>query len=348
MLKNGRIYIYILITFLTVFYNFLYEIEENTMDEAVFETIILFPCILLFIILIYYSRTLIFSNKIIVNYLKKPNYYKLVLMGVIIFKSIGISLIARSIANYAFNDDNDPTFFDLIFWAILMGTLVITSFVYFFEHFISTTEKNHYAALELSKHEKEKVISKYLSLKKQLNPHFLFNSFNSLISLIPNDTKKAEDFVEELSSIYRYNLIQSDEIVVPLSKELDMIESYIYLQKIRFGKALIYKENIDLLTKFMLLPPMTLQLLVENAIKHNKASLKTPLIVEVYTTQNFVIVKNNLQLKDKSNYHLDSLGIGLKNLENQIKLITDTALVIEKNKDSYIVYVPLIKGELDD
>ncbi len=348
MFKKGRIYIYILITLLLVFYNFLYEITTESWDEAIFETLILFPCIFLFVTFIYQLRLVALRNKTIYNLLTQHQYSKLYLIVIIFIKSTFITMLARAVANWAFNDDEVVTFFDLVFGAIFIATTVIVAFVYFFEHFINVEENKHRIELQLSRHESEKFIAKYLSLKKQLNPHFLFNSFNSLISLISLDAKKAEDFVEELSSIYRYNLLQSDEVVVPLYKELNMITSYIHLQKIRFGSALNYHELVSPTKHKLLLPPMTLQLLVENAIKHNIVSTQKPLNVTIKIDQDYIIVENNLQLKDKQKHSVDSLGIGIQNLENQIALISDEKLQVEVTNSHYKVYVPLIKGDLDD
>ncbi|MGY6648148.1 sensor histidine kinase [Wenyingzhuangia sp. IMCC45574] len=349
MFKKGRVFMYIALALVSVIFNFLSELNQDTLDEAFTETLIIFPMVLCFVFFTYKTRLLIINSnalKFIFSNNSTKNFFYIVL---ILLKALVVTLFSKLMAHLFFiEDEPDSTFFDIAFWTIFVSAIVFVGFVYLFENYIATTEQNHIIEIQLNQYEKEKSTSKYLSLKKQLNPHFLFNSFNSLISLISINPIIAEKFVEELSNIYRYNLSKSDDIVVPLSKELQMINSYIHLQKIRFGDAIIYNENIHQNKGKLLIPPMTLQLLVENAIKHNIVNSKSPLEITISNIGNYIVVKNNLQLKEKNNQQINSLGIGLKNLENQIKLISDLKVIIEQNKEHYTVFVPLIYNELDD
>ncbi|MFS4447331.1 sensor histidine kinase [Maribacter sp. 2307UL18-2] len=254
----------------------------------------------------------------------------------------------KALGDWLFNDDVDSVFFDVIFFAVLAASIVAVLLVYFLENFISTVEHKHHIEIQLSRHEKEKVIAKYLSLRRQLNPHFLFNSFNGLISLISIDQRKAENFVEELSNIYRYNLSQADEVVVSLRKELKMIASYVGLQQIRFSGALIYHEEVEEAYKDFLVPPMSLQLLVENAIKHNRVEAKNPLVIKIFNDADYVVVQNNLQAKNKSHSRNDSFGIGTENLKNQLEVIQSRKPIFDIKNEHYLVKIPMIKNEIDD
>ena len=349
MLKRGRLYIYFSVALIIVAFNFIYELEFSSLREAVFESLVIYPLVLVFIYVVYIVRGYLFNTLFRKKgYLQDSTRYKIFIAGVVIVKTLLISSLAHMFTNFVFSDEEESIFFDLTFVAILTSVLVVILFVYFFEEYLSSIQDKHKMAMELSNYEGEKMIAKYHALKKQLNPHFLFNSFNSLITLIPVNPAKAEKFVEELSNIFRYNLSKSDDLVVKLSEELDMIHSYIHLQKIRFGNALLYEETSNCDKDKLLLPPMTLQLLVENAIKHNKINKIEPLMITVLTEGNVVTVQNNLNLKEKREYRVDSFGIGLNNLRNQLRLITNTPLHVEESDKFYTVRVPLINTELDD
>lgn len=350
MLKNGRIYFYLLITTLICFLNFLLELEEDGLAAAIVEAAISFPTILIFIFLVYKLRQFLLHHQKIKTILKGDKLKKeYVIISIFIgIKAFSISLIGKFFSNMFFDDDDEHVFFDITFFAILAVSLVVIMFIYFLENFIATVKNKHDIEIQLKEYEKEKIFSKYILLKNQLNPHFLFNSFNSLISLISIDQKRAENFVQELSNIYRYNLTKTDELVTSVKDEVEMIHSYINLQKIRFGDSLIYSEMIEEEFENFLIPPMTLQTLVENAIKHNKVAIKSPLVISIITEDNNLIVRNNLQLKNKNLYKKDSLGIGVQNLKNQLAILHTEKPVFEIEGDYYVATIPMIKNEIDD
>jgi len=349
MLKSGRLYIYASLALIIVMYNFIFEVVFSTMNEAIWETLVLYPMVFIFLIAIYRIRAWALRVSFFQAYSKSRGIRRnAFIIGLISIKAMLIATLSKIITSIALETEVGSFFFDWLFVTILVSVLVVIIFIYFFEEYLNSIKEKHNMTIELSRYESEKMLAKYHSLKKQLNPHFLFNSFNSLISLIPVNSKSAEKFVEELSNIYRYNLSKSDELVVKLSEELDMIQSYIHLQRIRFGTALSYEEASDCDKEKVLLPPMTLQLLVENAIKHNKISKGKPLSIRIASDENFITVTNNLQLKEKQDYKADSFGIGLNNLKNQLKLITNKPLEIVEGDNKYTVKVPLINTELDD
>lgn len=348
MLKNGRIYIYLSLSLIFVLYNFIFEMVFSNYNEAVTESLVLLPMVFGFLILVYWGRKKILGLKGVDNFINDNSWNKnSFIIGLISIKSVVIALLSRVIS-MALLEQDDTGIFDWLLLTIFISVLAVLIFIYFLEEYLSSIKNNHKLALELSEHKLEKSYAKYHTLKKQLNPHFLFNSFNSLISLIPVSQNKAEQFVVELSNIYRYNLSQSDEVVVRLADELDMIKSYIHLQKLRFGKALIYEEIIREEIGRYLIPPMTIQLLVENAIKHNIVSKDKPLAIYIEIANNSVSVSNNLQPKNKLYNKTDSFGIGLSSIKSQLKLITDKSLDIVNDGKEFMVEVPLIKTDFDD
>lgn len=187
--------------------------------------------------------------------------------------------------------------------------------------------------------EKEKALVMYEGLKQQLNPHFLFNSLTSLNSLIVNDQKAAKDFLEQMSAIYRYILKSREYEMVLLSNEISFVSTYIQLQKTRFKDALQVTIDIDEEARSCKIVPVTLQNLVENAIKHNILDRETPLKIWVYSENDYLIVKNNLQ---KKKIVQTSNQQGLRNMKTLYGYLTSKPLVIEEDESYFSVKVPLV------
>ena len=181
----------------------------------------------------------------------------------------------------------------------------------------------------------------YQSLKDQVRPHFLFNSLSSLATLIHTDTEKASHFVQKLSDVYRYVLEQRENELVPLKDELKFLEDYIYLLKIRFGDSLKVNYALDL-DESRLVIPLSLQLLLENAIKHNEVSKDYPLQVDILSTeQGHVIIRNKLRKKKQ---HEESLGMGLENLKNQVAFFSEDPLLVQEEEENFIVRIPTLSA----
>jgi len=191
--------------------------------------------------------------------------------------------------------------------------------------------------------EKEFIRAQLESLKTQISPHFLFNSFNALQSLIDQSPVQAKSFIQELAKVYRYVLDKKDEMVVPVSDEVAFIRSFLYLNHIRFGDSL--SADIDLSAQEMdgFIPPLTLQLLVENAIKHNIISQARPLHISVFRDAGNIIIKNNLQLREDTP---SASGIGQSNLVARYNLISDRTPSFNIVDDAYIAKVPVLEQEL--
>jgi len=185
----------------------------------------------------------------------------------------------------------------------------------------------------------ENLIFQNETLKNQVNPHFLFNSLNTISSLIQSQPETAEKFINNLSSVYRYILENGPKDRVPLKSELDFITGYFNLHKVRDEEKIILNiEDIDT-GKFEILP-VSLQILIENAIKHNIATRENQLIISVYIEDQFIVVKNNLQRKATQ---LASTRTGLKNLAERVRLATKRDLIIEETNNCFIVKLPLLK-----
>lgn len=183
----------------------------------------------------------------------------------------------------------------------------------------------------------EKLVFQYETIKNQVNPHFLFNSLNTLSSLI-NGNQRAEDFIHQLSSIYRYILENRNVEQVGLEEEIEFTKNYFFLQKIRDeDKVSLEIQPVDV-KKYRILP-ISLQLLLENALKHNSATHDHPLTITIYTEDDFVVIKNNLQKKLTLE---KSTGTGLRNLGERLKLITNREMKVIETSDEFIVKIPLI------
>ena len=228
---------------------------------------------------------------------------------------------------------------------ILLGiiiAIILNMFLSTFYEGIRLFSKWKTSLVESERLAKESMTSKFEALKNQINPHFLFNSLNTLSALIYSDTEKAEVFIDEFASIYRYILDNRDRFVVSLKEEIDFIKSFVYLLKIRFGDGLVFNIHIDSELLKHNLPTLSLQLLVENAIKHNIVSTDHPLEVSIYNENNSIIVKNNLQPRDEE---IDSIGIGIVNLKERYKLLSDLEPRFEIANEHYIAKLPLIQSE---
>jgi two-component system LytT family sensor kinase len=185
----------------------------------------------------------------------------------------------------------------------------------------------------------ENLIFQNETLKNQINPHFLFNSLNTLSSLIADRPDDAEKFINKLSSIYRYILENSQKDRVPLKTELDFIMDYFELHKVRDREKIVLNIDTTDVTGFDIIP-VSLQILIENAVKHNITTRENPLIISVTIEGQHIIVKNNLQ---KMGLRLESTKMGLKNLAERVRLVTKRDLIVEETNDFFIVRVPLMK-----
>ena len=194
----------------------------------------------------------------------------------------------------------------------------------------------------MANQEKELANAKLTAFRMQLHPHFLFNSLNTLSGLIYKDVDKADEFTIRLSSIYRFILDHQREELIPLKKELLLIEDFMYLNNIRFQSLLHY--TVSLKTDKQYVVPMALQLIFENVIKHNTISAKYPMVIELFEDEGYLVVQNKIQLKQSTD---PSQAVGLTNLKQRYANFSDLPVEVIKSQVLFKVRIPiLLKAEL--
>ncbi|MBX2944484.1 MAG: histidine kinase [Cyclobacteriaceae bacterium] len=197
--------------------------------------------------------------------------------------------------------------------------------------------------LEAEQLKKISIEAQFEALRNQINPHFLFNCFNVLSTLVYRDAETSAKFIDQLSSVYRYLLYNQEKKIVSLKEELAFIESYLYLLKIRFGENISIKNEIDREGEKFYVAPAVLQMLIENAIKHNVVSRKSPLEISLTAVNGSIIVSNTLQPKAVKE---ESTRIGLKNIQSRYEFLSNRKVEISKTENRFTVKIPLL--ELDE
>lgn len=192
---------------------------------------------------------------------------------------------------------------------------------------------------EKERYEKDRIAFQLDTLRNQINPHFLFNSFNTLAGIIETDQEKAVLFVEKLSDFYRELLFYREKSLIPLRDELSLLMNYIFLIEQRFSDKINFNININDTLLDSQIAPLSLQLLVENAIKHNSISRDIPLKVEIFTEPHFIVVRNTIQ---KKNEEIVSMGIGLQNIKSRYHILTNKSVIVLEDEDFFVVKIPLI------
>ncbi len=252
------------------------------------------------------------------------------------------SLIIINSSYYLFKTifTQDPPILSQIVATNVFGLFIVLPFasIYFGVHFLRSWRKSE---IEAEKFQKESVESQLVALKNHLDPHFLFNNLNILSSLIEKDPKLSQSYLDKFAEVYRVILQANTTDPVPLSKELDFVEAYMYLLKIRFEDGIKLEMDLPQELKHKMLPPLTLQMLLENVIKHNMVTETKPLQIRVYSEDNYLIVENNLQPKKIR----QPSGSGLKNIMMRYSYFTDQEVVKEESEEKFIIKVPLIEIE---
>lgn len=213
---------------------------------------------------------------------------------------------------------------------------------------VAALYESHYFMNELrrSVEEKERLKRERLSaqldaLRTQINPHFLFNNLNTLIALIPEEPAQAVTFVQQLAKVYRHILELKDEAAVPLRDELAVLRSYAFLLETRFGQNLRVTVDIPEAMLAQRVAPLSLQLLMENAIKHNVVSERHPLFIHVYADNGRLVMRNNLQPRQGV---VESVGLGLENLRRRAALLSERLVEIQEGPAHFHVAIPLLES----
>jgi len=222
-----------------------------------------------------------------------------------------------------------------------ISTALMLLLMFFLYEGIYYFNKSRLIEIEKNKLEKFSAEQKLDTLRSQVNPHFLFNSLNTLLTIIPEEPKLAVKFVQELSKSYRSILEVRDEKLITIDMELNSLQSYIYLLETRFTGKINITDKIDADIKHHFIIPLSLQLLIENAVKHNITSTAKPLHIELMNNEEHIIVKNNLQKKDQQ---YSSTKLGLANIKSRYKLLADAEIEIIENTAFFMVKLPIIKN----
>lgn len=268
-------------------------------------------------------------------------YERNVLWRIVIQLFIGslFGLFCRTLI-YIFGEPHFPFQPDQLFLAVTWALWIIfpsgINLIFFAGYFFNQWKAG---LLKAERLEREKAQVQFDNLKNQLNPHFLFNALTSLNSLIQNNPALATQFLQHLSKVYRYVLQHKEESMVSLQTELDFIRNYIFLAETRFDKALKIKVMVEDRFLDKRIVPVTLQVLLENAFKHNVAEPDRPLQIEISATDDYLVIRNNLQprrIVETSNQ------IGLENLKSLYGYLASQPLLIEQTQTEFIVNVPLV------
>ncbi|MBL1220514.1 sensor histidine kinase [Chryseobacterium sp. L7] len=206
-----------------------------------------------------------------------------------------------------------------------------------------TLLQNNYAGqqvqLELEKVKSDNLGAQYELLKQQVNPHFLFNSLNTLKSMAETSDSETVDFIIKLSDFYRFTLESRKLDLIKVQEEMNIIESYVFLQKARFGEGISFSNELKSEDLKTLIPPFTLQLLVENCIKHNIVSQSKPLHIRIYSSEDKIIIENPVQRKIAAE---ESLGVGLDNIKMRFSHLLEREIEIYSDEKIFQIKLPLI------
>lgn len=282
------------------------------------------------LLILYFNEVLPWGERIF----KRLFLQLLVSVVIAVIIAIGITLLSNLIKPFE-EDLGEVLFYNALIASVvnLILMTILEGSIYF--------DESKKAQKEAENLQEELSQIKFEVLKSQINPHFMFNSLNVLSGLIKKDPNKAQEFVDEFAHIYRYVLDTIEQPVTTLEQELDFIRSYLFLQQIRYGKDLIINENVDGDVLSAFLPPLSLQVLLENAIKHNVVNEEKPLKIDIFTKGEWLMVRNNIQPKTTSK----STGVGLKNLRKRYAFIGDIEPHFKVVNGNFVVMLPLIKDE---
>jgi sensor histidine kinase YesM len=250
------------------------------------------------------------------------------LVNILLVLILGGQLILREISNNIFESTLYAAGFTILIMLILYS--------------ISFFKSWRQAAINIEKLEKEGIASKYEILKNQVNPHFLFNTLNALTSLIYEDQDKAVKFINKFSDVYRYVLESKDKEVVPITEELEFVRAFIFLLQSRHEDNLCADFPEEKIEGYV--PPMAIQLLIENALKHNVISDENPLRLKITFEDMNLIVENNIT-ELKGNNNNIQVGIGLDNIVSRFEILTDRPVRIENDGRRFRVSLPILQME---
>lgn len=341
--KNKKVnfeeWLYILVILFVLLVLFLYlikilEFPDTNTSSLVWSILFSFPFVVVMTFINYYSvRTL---NRI--KFLRERMIVRLI---VEYLYAIIIATIFVLIGNLPFKDSQDSL------WDFLSSGIIEASFItailinivsVTLLEFIYQSKENRIKEVEYEKLQKQSIAFQYEVLREQINPHFLFNCFSILSSLINKDVRRANEFLYNLSDTYRYVLSHNTNTLVEVREELGFLENYINILNVRFTEGLKIVVKIEENDMSKQIIPMTLQILLENAVKHNKISEEQPLVVEILSDNQSILVRNNINKKTTEK----TTSIGLNNLKSKYQLLNSSLVEIESDSNLFSVKIPLV------
>lgn len=234
---------------------------------------------------------------------------------------------------------NPPTREQIIVMNVYAAFIFVPLFsIYFSLYFLKHWRKSE---LEVEKSQKENIRSQLYSLRKHLDPHFLFNNLNILSALIDKDTTRSKQFIEHLAEVYRSLLRKVSDDLIPLPEELAFIDSYIYLLRTRFGNSIQFTVNLKPEHQSRMVPPLTLQMLIENAIKHNLIQENRPLAIHLLQLDDDYLMVSNSLNENPGREHDE--GTGLTNIKNRYRYFTDSPVKVIRTDTHFEVHIPLLQ-----
>lgn len=255
-----------------------------------------------------------------------------------IYVSVVILSIIMAFDSYVcpmpFNDQKKMLI--IVFILAFMFSIAILSLEISFQFF----KKWKQSLLEVEQYKSESAMARLENLKNQINPHFLFNNMSVLSSLVYKDQDKAVDFINQLSKVYRYLLDSGSSELTTLEDEMQFLQSYTYLLNIRYSPNIHFDISVSEEALKTSIPPMSVQLLIENAIKHNEISSASPLTISIHSKEDWLIVENNLQLRSTVE---NGSGTGLKNICSRYSYFTDREPEVNATDTHFYVKIPLLK-----
>ncbi|GAA4281025.1 2TM domain-containing protein [Gaetbulibacter aestuarii] len=297
-----------------------------------------------------YSFVIGYSNGYFFELLKRFRWKSNQIIWRIVIGVFGSTIITlldlfvlRATTNYIFYGESFREFLSgekLVYYKFgLVVTLIIVA-IFHLVYFYNRYQQN--------KIKEQKVIAgtasaKFDALKNQLDPHFLFNSLNVLSSLIEENTESAQKFTTALSKVYRYVLEQKNKELVTVDEELDFAKTYMSLVKMRFEDSIIFEMPEKAENPESKVVPLALQLLLENAVKHNMVTSKKPLHIKIYEENGYLVVQNNLQPKQILK---KSSGVGLSNIKQRYNLLTNKKVKIIKESQEFAVAIPMLSKQI--
>ena len=217
--------------------------------------------------------------------------------------------------------------------------LMINLICYTFLHLLQQNYENRHMTIQLEQMKNDNLAAQYELLKQQVNPHFLFNSLNTLKSMVESGESEAVDFIIKLSNFYRYTLESRKMDLIRVKEEMEIVNAFLYLQKARFGDGFVFENQLELQVLNSLVPPFTLQLLIENCLKHNIVSEDRPLYIRLYNQDSELTLENPIQLKTGDHH---SLGVGLENIKLRYKHLTEKQVIISDDTKIFKIKLPII------